>query len=172
LSYFSQTKTGGREKSRVNGSGVEAGPGETASATEQNLNDTVSTLGAGTLITGNIVCEGCAQILGRVIGDIQAVKIVVSDGARVEGNVTAQEVDIYGAFKGTIRARFVRLKGTATIDGEVFSKSLTVEENVQFEGLSRRLEKPIELPSSIQANGERPAAMTVAESASIAAASA
>jgi cytoskeletal protein CcmA (bactofilin family) len=172
LSYFSQTKTGGREKSRVNGSGVEAGPVEAASATEQNLNDTVSTLGAGTLITGNIVCEGCAQILGRVIGDIQAVKIVLSDGARVEGNITAQEVDIYGAFKGTIRAHFVRLKGTATIDGEVFSKSLTVEENVQFEGLSRRLEKPIELPSSFQANGEKPAATTLAESASIAAASA
>ena len=32
----------------------------------------------------------------------------------------------------------------ATVEGEIFSKSLAVEENVQFEGVSRKLEKPID----------------------------
>ena len=112
-----------------------------------NSIDTVSTLGPGMLITGNIVSEGATQIFGRVIGDIQAVQILIGDGAQVEGNITAHEVGITGAFKGTIRGNNVRLKGAARIDGEVFSKSLTVEENVQFEGISRRLEKPVELRS-------------------------
>jgi cytoskeletal protein CcmA (bactofilin family) len=101
-----------------------------------------------------------------VIGDIQAVEVIIGDGARVEGNITAHDVGINGAFKGTIRGNNVRLKGAATIDGEVFSKSLTVEENVQFEGVSRRLDKPIELPTCAQAGGETTAPAVSAESGS------
>jgi cytoskeletal protein CcmA (bactofilin family) len=150
LSYFSQAKPAkANDKAHVNGTGPEAKLGEQPLAAKNTI-DVVSTLGAGMLITGNIVCEGSAQIFGRVIGDIQAAQVLIGDGARVEGNITAQEVGINGAFKGTVRAHNVRLKGSATVDGEVFSKSLTVEESVQFEGVSRRLEKPIEVPSSAQ----------------------
>jgi cytoskeletal protein CcmA (bactofilin family) len=147
VSYFSQAK-GGRDKARVIGSVAEASPGETT-AVVKSFADTVSTLGPGMVITGNIVCQDSAQIFGRVIGDIQAVAIVVGEGAHVEGNITAQEVCINGAFKGTIRGNTVKLRGAASVDGEVFSRSLTVEENVQFEGVSRRLEKPVELPTSV-----------------------
>jgi cytoskeletal protein CcmA (bactofilin family) len=146
VSYFTQTKTG-RDKIPVNGTGGEV---RLEGVPAKNSTDTISTLGPGIVITGNIVCEGSAQIFGRVIGDIQAVQVIIGDGARVEGNITALEVGINGAFKGTIRGNSVRLKGTATIEGEIFSKSLTVEENVQFEGVSRRLEKPVELPSIAQ----------------------
>lgn len=105
------------------------------------------------LITGNIVCEGAARIFGRVIGDVQAVEVVIGEGARVEGNITAHEIAIEGAFKGIVRGHSVRLKGNASVDGEIYSKSLTVEENVLFEGVSRRLDKSIELPSCAQAGG-------------------
>jgi cytoskeletal protein CcmA (bactofilin family) len=156
VSYFSQAKpTKADDKAHVNGAGAAATLGERPLAAKNTI-DVVSTLGAGMLITGNIVCEGSAQIFGRVIGDIQAVQVLIGDGAHVEGNITAQEVGINGAFKGTIRAHNVRLKGSAIVDGEVFSKSLTVEESVQFEGVSRRLEKAVEAPSSAQANGARP----------------
>jgi cytoskeletal protein CcmA (bactofilin family) len=170
LSYFTQAKPA-RDKAidsaQVNGVWSEAKLAERPAAAK-NANDTVSTLGAGMAITGNIVCEGSAQIFGRVIGDIQAVQIVIGDGAHVEGNITAHDVGINGAFKGTIRADNVKLKGAAIIEGEVFSKSLTVEENVQFEGLSRRLEKPIELAPNGQANGARRLALASTDSGSIA----
>jgi cytoskeletal protein CcmA (bactofilin family) len=154
VSYFSQPKTG-REKS--GGTGTEVSSGTTAPVVAQRpaaalkANDMVSTFGPGTLITGNIVCDGAAEIFGHVIGDIQAAQVAVGDGARVEGNITANDIAINGTFKGTIRGQNVKLKGAAAVDGEIFSKSLTVEENVQFEGLSRRLDKPIELTSSAQA---------------------
>ena len=154
MGYFSQAKTG-RDGNGRNQTGAEAGPGE-AAAVGKNSIDTVSTLGPGMLITGNIVSEGATQIFGRVIGDIQAAQILIGDGAQVEGNITAHEVGITGAFKGTIRGNNVRLKGAARIDGEVFSKSLTVEENVQFEGISRRLEKSVELRSPAQADASKP----------------
>jgi hypothetical protein len=50
----------------------------------------------------------------------------------------------------------------------VFSTSLTIGENVQFEGVSRRLDKPIELPTCTQAGGEKTAPTTSAASSSIA----
>jgi cytoskeletal protein CcmA (bactofilin family) len=152
VSYFTQQK-GGRDKASGSGAAADTGAsgGTTMPVAAPISKDMISTFGHGTLITGNIVCDGAAEIFGRVIGDIQAAQIAIGDGARVEGNITAHEVAINGAFKGTIRAHSVKLKGAAVVDGEVFSKSLTVEENVQFEGLSRRLEKPIELASSAQA---------------------
>jgi cytoskeletal protein CcmA (bactofilin family) len=165
LGYFSQAKAAD-DKNGLNGTAANGKRSE-GTTVAKNPTDTVSTLGPGMLITGNIVCEGSAQIFGRVIGDIQAVEVIVGDGAHVEGNITAHDVGINGAFKGTIRGNNVRLKGAPTIDGEVFSKSLTVEENVQFEGLSRRLDKPIELPTCAQAGGEKTAPTAPAESGSI-----
>lgn len=162
MSYFSQGKP---TRDNANGTPAEAKLADRP-AGAKNTVDIVSTLGAGMVITGNIVCEGSAQIFGRVIGDIQAVQVVIGDGAEVEGNITAQEVAINGNFKGTIRAHNVRLKGSAIVDGEVYSKSLTVEENVQFEGVSRRLEKSVEMPSSAQTNGARPYAVGATNSGS------
>lgn len=164
MGYFSQTKAV-HDKNGHKAIGGKAAA--EAAAVEKNSTDTVSTLGPGMLITGNIVCEGSAHIFGRVVGDIQAVHIVIGEGARVEGNITAHDVDINGTFKGTIHGHNVRLKGAATIDGEVFSKSLTVEENVQFEGISRRLEKPIELPSLAQAASAKPVALAKVNSGSV-----
>jgi cytoskeletal protein CcmA (bactofilin family) len=145
LNYFAAGKPG-REKTA--GNGADTRPIETSTA--RSSFESVSTLGPGIVITGNIICEGSTQIFGSVTGDIQAAQIVIGDGARVEGNLTALEVAINGTFKGTIRANNVRLKGNAVVDGEIFSKSLTVEENVQFEGMSRKLDKSLDQPAITQ----------------------
>jgi len=158
VSYFSSAKPAREkpndvaDKAPVNGVWSEAKLAERP-VPARAPSESVSTIAAGMLITGNITCEGLAQVFGRIVGDVQATQISIGDGAHVEGNIAANEVSINGAFKGTIRANNVRLKGSAVVDGEVFSKSLTVEENVQFEGVSRRLDKPIELPSAAPANG-------------------
>jgi cytoskeletal protein CcmA (bactofilin family) len=154
VSYFTPAKTG-RDKTAGNVGVGDVRPNETSTARASA--DAVSTLGPGIVITGDIICEGSTQIFGRVTGDIQATRIVIGDGARVEGNITALEVAIHGAFKGTVRGNNVRLKGTAAVEGEIFSKSLSIEENVQFEGMSRKLDKPIE-PSAI---AQRPTVKTV-----------
>jgi cytoskeletal protein CcmA (bactofilin family) len=75
---------------------------------------------------------------------------VICEGAHVEGRVTAQETLVQGTFKGTIHGNSAKLQGTAVVEGEVFNKSLTVEQDVQFEGISRRIEKPVEIPSGAQ----------------------
>jgi len=106
----------------------------------------VSTFGSGMLITGNIICPGALQIFGRVTGEIQASHLTIGDGAKVEGKIIAQETVIQGNFNGTIHGNSVKLQGKAQVDGEIFNKSLVIEPNVQFEGVSRRLDRAVETP--------------------------
>ena len=114
----------------------------------------VSTLGQGMLITGNIVCAGSVQIYGRVVGDIHASQLVICEGAKVEGKIIAPETVIKGVFNGTIHSNSVKLQSTAVVDGEIFNKALTIEQNAQFEGVARRLETPVAAPSSAQVKGK------------------
>jgi len=62
---------------------------------------------------------------------------------------------IDGNFKGTIHANAVKLQGQAVVQGEIFNKSLRIEGDAQFEGVARRLDKPVELPSTADFTGER-----------------
>lgn len=160
MTYFSQSK-GERDKKSLNP--TDGQPRFDEGAPGNSLPDAVSALGRGMLVTGNIICAGSVQIFGRVVGDIHASHLVICEGAHVEGNVTAQEAVIQGAFKGTIHANNVKLQSTAVVDGEIFKQSLTIEANAQFEGVSRRLEKPIEAPSSDEVRGGRPASGMMAE---------
>ncbi len=113
--------------------------------------EVVSTLGPGMRVTGNIVCEGPLQIFGRIIGDIHASQLIIRESAQVEGNIIAHETSIQGSFKGTIHSDSVKLQGKAVVSGEIYNKSLAIEQDVQFEGVSRRPEKPIESPSRDEA---------------------
>lgn len=152
---FSQTKGEGDKKSLGrNGSEPAFDVGMTNGKASP---DTVSTLGRGMLITGNVTCAGAVQILGRVAGDIHAATLTIGEGAQVEGNVVAQDLVIHGTFKGTIHANNVKLQNRASVEGEIFNKSLTIEQNAQFEGVARRLDRAVEAPTSEQARGEVPA---------------
>ena len=115
-------------------------------ASAKSSGETTSKLGPGMLITGNIVCDGPLQIFGQVLGDIHATQLLICEGAHVEGNVVAQETVIDGIFRGTIHSNSVKLHGNAVVEGEIYNKSLNIEENAQFEGVSRRLDKPVEAP--------------------------
>jgi cytoskeletal protein CcmA (bactofilin family) len=126
--------------------------------------DIVSTLGRGMLVTGNIVCTGALHIFGRVIGDIHASQLVVCEGAKVEGKIVAPELVVQGEFKGTINGNNVKLQSTAVVDGEIFNKSLTIEQNALFEGVARRLDKPVAAPTSIEPPAEAPMQLTQEQS--------
>jgi len=139
-----------RDDKVVNGSGGDIRP-EAKAASGKASPETISTLGHGVLVTGNIVSESTLQIFGRVNGDIHASHLVIKEGAQVEGNLVAQETTILGICKGIIRGNSVKLQGMAVVEGEIYSKSLTIEHQAQFEGVSRRLDKPVDAPSSAQA---------------------
>lgn len=121
--------------------------------------DLVSSIGRGMVVTGNMICPGMLQIFGSVTGEIQAAQLVICDGGRAEGTIIAQEAMIHGAFKGTIYGNAVKLQHNAVVEGEIFNRSLSIDQDAQFEGVSRRLDRPVDPPSvGDSADGESVAA--------------
>lgn len=106
----------------------------------------LTTFGRGMLVTGDIVCAGAVQVFGWVQGDIRAAHLVIGEGGHVEGAVVVKEAVIQGHFKGAIHANSVKLQGRAVVEGEIYNKSLAIEENVVFDGVSRRIAQLVEAP--------------------------
>ena len=113
---------------------------------------TASCIGSDMSIVGKIDCNGPAQVFGRIEGELRASDLQISDGAQVEGNVIAQAVTVCGRVKGTIRAVRVKLQDGGVVEGDIFHRSLSIDENSLFEGSSRRVENPTDLPS-VEAKG-------------------
>jgi cytoskeletal protein CcmA (bactofilin family) len=76
---------------------------------------------------------------------------VIADGAQMEGDVVAEDLTVGGRVKGTIHAKRVKLIGTADVDGDIYHRSLSIEENARFEGSSRREDNVIDATSRVQA---------------------
>ena len=112
---------------------------------------TGSCIGSGMSIIGNIECSGPTQVFGRIEGELRALDL--GNGAQVEGSVIAQDVTVCGRVKGTIHAVRVKLQNGGVVEGDIFHRSLSIDENSQFEGSSRRVENPIDSSSSVDPKG-------------------
>src|SRR3989440_9396381 len=110
-----------------------------------------SCIGSDMSIVGKIDCNGPAQVFGRIEGELRASQLLISDGAQVQGSIIAQDVTVCGRIKGTVRAVRVKLQNGGAVEGDIFHRSLSIDENSLFEGSSRRVENPTEIPSSIDA---------------------
>src|SRR5262245_48078661 len=115
---------------------------------------TASCIGSDMSISGKIECNGPAQVFGRIEGELRASELLIGDGARIDGSVVAQDVTVCGSVKGTIRAMNVRLQGGGSVEGDIFHRSLSIDANSLFEGVSRRVENPTDT-SSIDATVQR-----------------
>jgi cytoskeletal protein CcmA (bactofilin family) len=103
----------------------------------------VSCIGSAMSIVGTVECSGAAQVFGRIEGELRATELVIGEGAQIEGSIQAQEVTISGRVKGTIRAIRVSLL-RANVEGDIIHRTLSIDEASVFEGMSRRVENPVE----------------------------
>ena len=125
-------------------------PAEPApSSTTPARPEAVCSIGSGTSIVGNITCDGPAQFYGHIEGEVRGSDLLIGEGAEVVGNVIAQEVTIRGRIKGTIRAVRVKLQASGAVEGDIFHRSLSIEDTALFEGSSRRVENPIDTPKPV-----------------------
>ena len=111
-----------------------------------------SSISSGLSIVGKITGQGALTIFGRVEGEVRASNVVIAEGAEMLGDVVAEELTVGGQVKGTIHANRVKLNGSGVVEGDIFHRTLAIEENARFEGTSRRNENPIEAPSNIKIN--------------------
>jgi len=94
-------------------------------------------------ITGNIHSDGEIQVDGKVEGDIKCTSLIVGENADVSGGVVAEDVVVRGKVNGSIRGVRVTLEATSEVEGDVYHKTLAIEQGAFFEGKSRRQEDPI-----------------------------
>jgi cytoskeletal protein CcmA (bactofilin family) len=116
--------------------------------------DSASLIGADLLITGNLESRGEIQVEGEIQGDIQAARIVVGEHAKVTGSLLADEIVVRGNVAGSIRGNSVTLQSASRVEGDLFHRSLAIEQGAYFEGKSRRSDDPMSMQRT--ANGMPP----------------
>ncbi len=105
-------------------------------STIRETGGTVSVVGPGMEVTGQIKCDGTVRIEGRVEGSIESLKSVVigRDGA-VAGDITTRDIVVAGSVAGTITGEArVELQDTCQIEGNVHSPRIKLDEGGQVDG--------------------------------------
>src|SRR5262249_19830109 len=107
---------------------------------------TATCIGSGMSIVGNVECDGPAQVFGRIKGELRGSDRLIGDCAHIDGSVVAQAVTAWGRVKGHSRAVTVKLQNGGGVEGDIFHRSLSIDENSLFEGSPRRVENPTSPP--------------------------
>ena len=97
-------------------------------------------IGAGTDILGNITFSGGLRIDGNVRGDIVAVDgkpstVVLSEKARVEGEIRVSHVVVNGTVVGPIiGAEYLELQPKAVVTGDVSYRTIEIHLGAVLQG--------------------------------------
>ena len=99
-----------------------------------------SIISEGSEFKGNIKTSGEIQIDGVINGNIRAKQIVVGVNGNVRGNLTADISRILGKVEGKIRAEILEIVKTASVKGDIFKKTISIESGSKITGNINELE--------------------------------
>ena len=107
---------------------------ETMKKTESTA--AINMIGAGTVITGDIVSKGDIRIDGTLRGSVNTEgKIVLGREGMIEGDVICKDADISGTIKAKITvSQLLSLKTTAKLNGDIITNKLSIEPGAAFSG--------------------------------------
>ena len=106
----------------------------------------LSTLSADLTFEGNVSGAGDLQVDGTVKGDLRVGRLIVGETGAVEGNVSADYVEVRGRIVGGVNGKQIKLLGTAYVDGDITHEQLSIEPGAFFQG--RSLKFPRQDPPS------------------------
>jgi cytoskeletal protein CcmA (bactofilin family) len=97
-------------------------------------------IGAGTTIEGNITFSGGLRVDGHVRGNVLAAEdkpgtLVLSEQARIEGEIRVSHVVINGTVVGPVHAiEYVELQAKANVTGDVHYRTLEMQLGAVVQG--------------------------------------
>ncbi len=99
----------------------------------------LSIIAAGMKITGDVETSGVLKVDGEINGSITGARqVLLGRGGAVRGNVVADEVVVGGHVEGSVSAaERLELQATATISGDIETRSIVVLEGARINGLVR-----------------------------------
>jgi cytoskeletal protein CcmA (bactofilin family) len=94
----------------------------------------LSTLSSDLQFEGNISGGGDLQIDGAIKGDVRVGRLIVGETGAVEGNVSADYVEVRGRIVGAVSGKQVKLVATAYLDGDITAEQLSIDIGAYFQG--------------------------------------
>jgi cytoskeletal protein CcmA (bactofilin family) len=96
----------------------------------------VNMIGAGTIITGDIISKGDIRIDGILRGSVNTEgKVVLGHEGMIEGDVICKDADISGTIKAKITvSQLLSLKTSAKLNGDIITNKLSIEPGAAFSG--------------------------------------
>ncbi len=97
-------------------------------------------IGASTVIKGDLTFDGGLRIDGRVQGNVMATEgkpsaLVLSEAARIEGEIRASHAVINGTVVGPVYAAdYVELQSKAHVTGDVHYRTLEIQLGAVVQG--------------------------------------
>jgi len=112
------------------------GSGKSKSKSSMAPQALLNLIGSGTVITGNIQCNGDIRIDGTVKGNMEVgQKLVIGETGSVLGDISAVNVSISGTVQGNITAdETTVLHGTSTVIGDIQTRQIIIEQGGVFNG--------------------------------------
>ena len=98
----------------------------------------------GITISGTLSGEGVIQVEGIVVGKIELTgAVIVSETGLIRGPIQADVVRVSGRVEGSVIAReHTRLEATGSMEGDVSTASLVVEDGGSLNGRCTMLKPP------------------------------
>jgi cytoskeletal protein CcmA (bactofilin family) len=104
--------------------------------TELSSQEVRTIVGPGCLFEGNLTLpEGLTRIDGEVIGNIRGNGgLIVGENGSVKGDLSVENVVVYGKVNGNIRAKSLEIRASGRVDGDVQVQELIVEKGAIYNG--------------------------------------
>tara|TARA_B110000467_G_scaffold89936_1_gene81286 strand:- start:358 stop:771 length:414 start_codon:yes stop_codon:yes gene_type:complete len=96
----------------------------------------VNMIGAGTIITGDVISKGDIRVDGTLKGSVSTEgKVVLGREGVIEGDIVCKDADISGTIKARITvSQLLSLKTTAKLNGDIITNKLSIEPGASFTG--------------------------------------
>ncbi len=85
-------------------------------------------------VTGELSFKGKARIDGVVEGNVKGEHLVLSESARIHGDIELVTLICHGSIEGNVKAQQVTAHSTASLHGNLAAASLTVEPGAKLNG--------------------------------------
>jgi cytoskeletal protein CcmA (bactofilin family) len=103
--------------------------------TKPTSKDIKTLIGEGCKVEGNFFIPTFTRVDGIVKGDLHGDSgIIIGNAGKVEGNVFATEVVLYGEVKGKVEAQKLEMKKGSVLNGDIVVATLITENGCVFNG--------------------------------------
>lgn len=119
-------------------------PAEPSPARRTGPPRVASLLGPDMTFEGWVSGEGELHVEGVIRGGVNVSRLVVGEGARIEGEVRGGQIEVRGRVLGNIEAKSVKLYATARVEGDIVHEQLSIDAGAAFEGRCRQQQAAVD----------------------------